>query len=100
MLLSPLDHGMRAISRSYLGEVVKNPLQLLGRLHYQSIMIIQPADFLEDGSQNMCDGCPDITVWNDHLVWSCRLEEPLQFGCFVRTVPKSDERNGHQQVKK
>ena len=90
MLLSPLDRGMRIISKSYLGDVMKNPLQFFGRLHYQSIMIIQPVDFLVDGSQNMCDGCPDITVWNDELVWSCRLEELIQFGCFVRSVPRLD----------
>jgi hypothetical protein len=38
---------------------------------------------------SMCDGCPDITVWNDELVWSCRLEEQMKFGCFVRAVPKA-----------
>ena len=37
---------------------------------------------------SMCDGCPDITVWNNELVWSCRLEEQIKFGCFVRAVPK------------
>jgi organic radical activating enzyme len=91
MLLSPLDRGMRAISRSYLGDLLRNPLQLFDGLHYQSIMIIQPVDLLEDGSQNMCDGCPDMTVLNDRLVWSCRLEEPLRFGHFVRSVPKTRE---------
>jgi hypothetical protein len=37
----------------------------------------------------MCDGCPDITVHNGELVWSCRLEERLKFGQFVRTVPRA-----------
>jgi hypothetical protein len=37
----------------------------------------------------MCDGCPDITVWGDDIVWSCRLEEQKQFGTFLRSVPKS-----------
>ena len=54
----------------------------------QSIVVIQPIDILADGRQNMCDGCPDITVHNGQLVWSCRLEECLNFGQFVRTVPK------------
>ena len=40
----------------------------------QSIMFIQPVDFMQDGRQSMCDGCPDITVHEDKLVWSCRLE--------------------------
>jgi hypothetical protein len=51
-------------------------------------MIIQPIDVLPDGRQNMCDGCPDMTVWNGRLAWSCRLEECLHFGDFVRTVRK------------
>jgi hypothetical protein len=37
----------------------------------------------------MCDGCPDITVHDGQLVWSCRLEEQLKFGCWIRAVPKS-----------
>ena len=52
-------------------------------------MIIQPADVYEDGRQDMCDGCPDLTVWNDRLVWSCRLEELERFGDFIQIVPKS-----------
>lgn len=95
MLLSPLDKGMSIAARSYLGEVLRNPYRIFEGLHYQSIMIIQPVDFLVDGSQNMCDGCPDITVWNGRLVWSCRLEEQRQFGCFVRTVPKVNDEAVH-----
>jgi hypothetical protein len=62
---------------------------MFNRLHSQSVMIIQPIDVLPDGRQNMCDGCPDVTVWDKRLVWSCRLEECLHFGQFVRTVPKN-----------
>jgi hypothetical protein len=50
-------------------------------------MIIQPVDFLESGLQNMCDGCPDMTIYNGELVWSCRMEELKHFGTWVRTVP-------------
>lgn len=66
----------------------KNPLNIFKRLYYQSVMIIQPVDFLEDGRQNMCDGCPDITVWNGQLVWSCRMEEQMNFGQNIKTYPK------------
>ncbi len=66
----------------------KNPLNIFKRLHYQSVMIIQPVDFLDDGRQNMCDGCPDITVWEGKLVWSCRMEEQLKFGHNLKTYPK------------
>ena len=66
----------------------KNPLNIFKRLHFQSVMIIQPVDFLEDGRQNMCDGCPDITVYKDELIWSCRMEEQKQYDTWLRTVPK------------
>jgi MoaA/NifB/PqqE/SkfB family radical SAM enzyme len=66
----------------------KNPLRIFRRLYYQSIMVIQPVDFLEDGRQSMCDGCPDITVWDGKLVWSCRMEEQLKYGHNLKTYPK------------
>lgn len=88
LLLSPFDHGLRGAAGAYLRALALNPLRAFERLHYQSVMIIQPVDFMTDGRQNMCDGCPDMTVWNGRLVWSCRLEEPLNYGGFVRTVPK------------
>lgn len=89
MLLTPFDAGLRRIGGRYLSSLLANPLRLVKGLHYQSIMIIQPVDFLPNGLQNMCDGCPDMTIWNGELVWSCRLEELKTFGCWVRTVPCS-----------
>lgn len=85
LLLGLFDKKLRRAFFNYY----KNPLNLFKRLYYQSVMIIQPIDILEDGRQNMCDGCPDITVWNGKLVWSCRMEEQLNFGMNVRTIPKS-----------
>jgi len=82
--LAPLDPGVRHIA----GRALRDPRILVRRLHLQSVMIIQPIDLLPDGRQNMCDGCPDMTAWNGKLAWSCRLEECLNFGQFVRTVPK------------
>ena len=87
LLLSPFDKRLRKTLFSFY----KNPLNIFRRLHYQSVMIIQPVDFLEDGRQNMCDGCPDITVWNGKLVWSCRLEEQLNFGMNLKSYPKGFE---------
>lgn len=84
LLLGAFDKKLRKAFFNFY----KNPFNIFKRLHYQSIMIIQPVDFLEDGRQNMCDGCPDITVWNGELVWSCRMEEQLNFGYNIRTYPK------------
>jgi pyruvate-formate lyase-activating enzyme len=85
---SLLDGGARKALRDGIRWALRNPLRFFKRVYFQSIMIIQPIDVMEDGGQNMCDGCPDITVLDGKLVWSCRLEEPKHFGCFVRTVPK------------
>ena len=84
--LSPLDRGLR---RAF-GRALRDPGLWFRRAHLQSIMIIQPIDVLADGRQNMCDGCPDMTVWNGELAWSCRLEECLHFGQFVRSVRKEE----------
>jgi len=84
LLLSPFDKKIKQTAKNFL----KNPLNLFKKLHYQSVMIIQPVDFLEDGRQNMCDGCPDITVWEGKLVWSCRMEELIKYKNNVRSYPK------------
>ncbi|MDT8322657.1 MAG: radical SAM protein [Bacteroidota bacterium] len=89
-LLAPLDKGVRRIAGKYFSSLFSAPSAFFRRLHFQSIMIIQPADVLAHGAVNMCDGCPDITVWNDQLVWSCRMEEQLRWGQNVRMVPRSD----------
>ena len=99
LLLAPLDRGMWGIARNYIRAVGKSPINLFKPLHFQSITIIQPADVLCDGMVNMCDGYPDITVWNDRLVWSCRLEEQMKFGCFVRAVPKQGIRQLYEMVR-
>ena len=84
----PLDKGLRSAAVSWGKTIVRQPLEALKRLHLQSVLMIQPIDILEDGSQNMCDGCPDMTIHEGKLAWSCRLEEPRKFGGFVTTVPK------------
>lgn len=84
LLLWPFDKKIRKA----LANMLKNPFRIFKRAHLQTIMFIQPVDFMPDGRQSMCDGCPDITVHNDELVWSCRLEEVMSFGGFLRSVPK------------
>jgi pyruvate-formate lyase-activating enzyme len=87
-LLAPFDKRLRKTMWNYLGGVLKNPLRLFRRLHVQNIMMIQPADLYMDGGMNMCDGCPDITIHEGKLVWSCRLEELFKYGTFMNIVPK------------
>ena len=95
-----LNKSVRSALKKYLGYLVANPFRIFKKVYMQSILIIQPVDFMPNGDQSMCDGCPDITVWKDkngkdQLVWSCRLEEPMQYGEFLHTIPK--RKNDHSK---
>jgi hypothetical protein len=85
---SAFDPGSRRAAKNYIKSVVATPRELLRPMHFQSIVIIQPIDTMADGATNMCDGCPDMTVHKGELVWSCRLDERLQYGCLLQPVPK------------
>jgi len=89
-VFSLFDQRIRAIAKRYLASLLKNPSSLFDRVHLQSFMIIQPVDVLADGRTSMCDGCPDMTVHEGELYWSCRLEEIKEYGCFLQGVkPKA-----------
>ncbi len=85
------DNGLRKVFKNYFKQIFINPISFFSGLAYQTVLIIQPADIYEDGRVNMCDGCPDITVWNNRLVWSCRMEELNNWGQNVRVVPRKLE---------
>lgn len=86
------DRGMRGAAAGYVRSLLGNPLELARKQHLQAVMVIQPIDVLADGRQNMCDGCPDMTLFDGRLAWSCRLEELKNFGRFVTTAPKPQRR--------
>ena len=87
LLFSLLDpHTRKALGR-WIRSAMRDPRRLFERAHLQTIMFIQPVDFMANGDQSMCDGCPDITVNDGKLVWSCRMEELTEFGTFLKTVP-------------
>ena len=85
--LAAIDPGLRGVAKRWAAKVARRPLAALQPLHLQSVMVIQPVDVLPDGRASMCDGCPDMTVHDGELVWSCRLEERLEYGQFMRAVP-------------
>ncbi len=88
-LFSFFDRGSRNTLKEYFKALAKNPLLIFKKVYIQTYAIIQPIDFLKDGQMNMCDGCPDMTVYNGQLYWSCRLEEIKEYGTFITAVPKS-----------
>jgi len=85
---SLVDKDARKVGRAYVKDLLRKPWRA-PRMHFQTILIIQPIDMLEDGRMNMCDGCPDMTVDKGELVWSCRLDERTLHGCFLTAAPKS-----------
>ena len=92
LAFAALDGGLRKTARAWLRALARNPLRLARPLHLQSVMIIQPVDIMADGRQSMCDSCPDMTVHQGQLVWSCRLEERLKYGQLLRFQPVQDAR--------
>jgi Radical SAM superfamily/4Fe-4S single cluster domain len=83
------DRQLRSAARNWIRGALRRPARLLRPLYVQSVMVIQPVDLLDDGRTSMCDACPDMTVHDGELVWSCRLEERLRFGQWMRPVPKN-----------
>ncbi|MDA3934341.1 MAG: radical SAM protein [Gammaproteobacteria bacterium] len=82
-----INRDMGRILLRLFKHAVSRPQALFRKAHLQSITIIQPVNFEADGRQDMCDGCPDMTVHEGKLVWSCRLEELKKFGAFAEAVP-------------
>ena len=96
MLLSSLfDRGMWKISKNFLRSILGVPGSVFEKAYVQTLTIIQPVDALEEGGFDMCDGCPDMTVYKGKMYWSCRLEEVKRFGCFVDAVPRRQARRTH-----
>ncbi|MCC7386447.1 MAG: radical SAM protein [Deltaproteobacteria bacterium] len=90
LLFSLFDRGVRAAAVAFLRDALRHPLRALFQpLNVQSILIIQPIDVAEDGRINMCDSCPDTTVWNGRLVWSCRLDELRKHGTNLSARPRT-----------
>lgn len=77
------DRSVRAAGLNRVKEIIRRPWRLFSRIHMQSIVIVQAPDFLPDGRVDMCDSCPDTTVYNGRLVHSCRLDEYRIFGSLL-----------------
>ncbi|MBZ0115895.1 MAG: radical SAM protein, partial [Sandaracinaceae bacterium] len=83
-----VDRGVRTAARNWIRNLARKPLSALEPQYMQAVLIIQPIDVLPDGRASMCDGCPDMTVHEGKLVWSCRLEEQRCWGQWLMAVPK------------
>ncbi len=97
-LLGLFDKNVRATSRSFWSDVIRHPLELFRPLYVQSIGIIQGPDLLPDGRIDMCESCPDMTVWNGRLVHSCRLDEWRLYGNYMQAQPHYDAQSNGKVV--
>jgi hypothetical protein len=85
--LSWFDRELRRAFGNYFKSVLKNPLLLFKRLYVQGIVVEQPTDLLSTGELDLCDGCPNKTLWKDQLISACVLEEYLKYGGPVIALP-------------
>ncbi|MBN1903905.1 MAG: radical SAM protein [Deltaproteobacteria bacterium] len=91
--LGIMDRDIRKSLFSYLVGCLKNPLNLFEKVYIQSLLILQPQDILEDGRQDLCDGCPNKTYHNGGLVSACRKEEYVRFGGMVTLKKRVNVKN-------
>lgn len=77
------DREVRRLSRRFFA----NPFRFFYKPVYgQSIGIIQAPDVLPDGRVDMCDACPDLTVYKGQLIHSCRMDEWRRWGGYMMQV--------------
>ncbi|MFN8451867.1 MAG: radical SAM protein [Anaerolineae bacterium] len=86
-LLGLFDKGVRATAKSFWRGVLRDPAELFRPIYVQSIGIIQGPDLLPDGRVDMCESCPDMTVWDGKLVHSCRMDEWRLYGNYMMAQP-------------
>lgn len=95
--LSPWDKTLRQARNRRVQDVLRHPGRLFESIYLQSIGIIQAPDVTPDGRTDMCDSCPDITIYDGKFINSCRMDEYRLFGGFVSLQEKdhSPEKAAH-----
>jgi pyruvate-formate lyase-activating enzyme len=88
-LMSPWDKTVRKAARNWLGDVIRHPGRLFDKLYIESVGTIQAPDLQSDGRADMCDSCPDMTVYEGKLINSCRMDEYRLFGGFLSVTERA-----------
>ncbi len=81
-LLALVDKNVRKV----LWKFILHPWMFFRKFYGVSLAIIQPPDILENGNIEMCDSCPDLTLYKGELVNSCRLDEVRLHGSLISRV--------------
>jgi pyruvate-formate lyase-activating enzyme len=87
-LMGLFDPGVRRAHGRFWHEALRHPRRLFQPMYVQSIGIIQGPDLLDDGRVDMCESCPDMTVWDGKLVHSCRMDEWRLYGNYLSAQPR------------
>jgi MoaA/NifB/PqqE/SkfB family radical SAM enzyme len=90
--LAPWDKILKQAWKNWAKDAFRRPGHLFDSIYIQSIGIIQAPDLLPDGRADMCDSCPDITIYDGKFVNSCRMDEYRLFGGFVSVLEKEEEK--------
>lgn len=88
-LLWPWDRTIRQSWKNRLKDVIRHPVRLFQPVYSQSIGIIQAPDLQPNGLADMCDSCPDMTIWDGKLINSCRMDEYRLFGGMITVVDRT-----------
>jgi hypothetical protein len=88
-LMAPWDQAVRQTVRNWLSDVLRHPERLFNKVQIQTIGIIQAPDLQPNGQVDMCDSCPDMTVWDGTLINSCRMDEYRLFGGMLSVAEKA-----------
>lgn len=88
LLFSLFDKTIRKTAGRYTAAIFRNPARLFSNLYLQTISVVQPVDILETGEKDNCDGCPNMTFWNNRLVTACRLDEYIEFSAPINVMPE------------
>ena len=91
-LMAPWDANVRRAAKNRLSDILRHPLRLFSPVRFQSVGIIQAPDIQPSGVADMCDSCPDMTVWNGTLINSCRMDEYRLYGGMLSVTERQKTR--------
>ena len=91
-LMAPWDRTVRKALGRRMGDLAHHPWRLFRPVYVQSIGIIQAPDLQSDGRADMCDSCPDITIYDGKFINSCRMDEYRLFGGLLSVVDRTEEK--------
>jgi hypothetical protein len=89
-LMAPWDKAVRKAAENWIRDLFRHPSRLFELVRVQTIGIIQAPDVQPNGQADMCDSCPDMTVWNGTLINSCRMDEYRLFGDMLSVAHKPE----------